>query len=70
MSNFNFVLEYDTQADAVDSSGYHCVDHLSERTAADLFDLVRNSPRTFWARWYREGVKGDRAEYWRTDEAA
>jgi hypothetical protein len=69
MTLFPYVVEYEADQSHGGGVSHNSADKLSENGAQDLFALLRESPRTRWARWYRVGVEGDRAEYYREDDA-
>jgi hypothetical protein len=66
MSLFPYVVEYEAEQEFGGGLCHNSADHLSKPGAQDLFNIIRSSPRVTWARWFKVGEPGDRAEYWRS----
>lgn len=64
---FPFIVEYEYDVDSIGLSGtaHNSATEQSGAGAFGLFELLRESPRIRWARFYKVGEPGDRAEYWR-----
>jgi hypothetical protein len=65
---FPYTVEYEADQMLHDGVIRNFIQELSGDGAQDLFDLLCNSPRTRWARWYREGVEGNKAKYYRLED--
>lgn len=65
---FPYIVEYEAEQEfPVVGLLHNSAQDLSESGARDLFEHLKHSPRVTWARWFKVGEAGDRAEYWRAE---